>query len=381
MANRLVIRYYPVDGEWSPARYQHGKFGLALHLSPVIGPYDDFDPTMGVTPGNFTDRSLVTNESEDYWSGRWATVTDFVDFSEGGIQPGEYIEKEIYLLAADGVTVVPVDETTLPLQATVAGLGAHVTSWWEDPDVVDIEERAQSYAGGALEFGIYTGDTYVPCASIWVKGTFFQPKYDGTSWSSANIPAPTPDALELVPYQTPWDQANTLSVRLALGPPTGFWTQLVRATQTGTGAAAPSVPDPEEPVDPEEPGEPGEPGEPSGTHRLVAGKHPWGSEVGFQFPQYGEFGTLTPGTLDVDGEPVEIALFYGRNVMVGAEITLEFTQTVSGIVRAVLPGLMPPGHDYVDFLLNGSEYFTLYMDSMQAFEEGETYDITLTWIG
>lgn len=229
MANRLVIRYYPVDGDWSPAQYQSGQFGLAVHLSPVIGPYDTFPPTMG-SPDPQSESTDLVKGSDDggYWDGQYATVFYFDPY---GMVPGDFVETEIILLGPDGSTVIPVDDSTLPLDAIVTGLGPNPRIGEDDPIVVNMAyQAAAGYAGGALQFGIYVDDVYTPCASVWVRGNFFQPKSDGTSWTGAPIPEATPDDYYFEPYGA-YD-SQVLRVRLTAGPPSGFWTQFTRARET-----------------------------------------------------------------------------------------------------------------------------------------------------
>lgn len=228
MANRLVIRYYPVDGDWSQAQYQNGYFGLAVHLSPVIGQYDAFPPTMGSPDPQSESKDLVVSSGGGYWEGKYATVFYFDPY---GMVPGEFIETEIILLGPDGSTVIPVDDSTLPLDAIVAGLGPNPYEDWDDPTVVRVNEQAAAgYAGGALQFGIYVDDVYTPCASVWVRGAFFQPKSDGTSWTGAPIPEATPDDYYFEAHE-PYD-SQVLKVRLTAGPPSGFWTQFTRTRET-----------------------------------------------------------------------------------------------------------------------------------------------------
>uniref|UniRef100_A0A6M3M6U4 Uncharacterized protein n=1 Tax=viral metagenome TaxID=1070528 RepID=A0A6M3M6U4_9ZZZZ len=231
MANRLVIRYYPVDGDWSSAQDQTGSFGLAIHLSPVLGLYDTHPQTMGVAGSESLYSDLVkSSDSGEYWDGQYATV---INFSTYGMVPGDFVEKEVYLLQEDRTTIIPVDDSTLPLDAIVAGLGPGPGVWWGDPAVVGAAEQATaSYAGGALEFGIYVDDVYTPSAAVWVRGSFFQPKSDGTSWTGAPIPEATPDSYYFEEYGVSGSQV--LKVRLTLGPPSGFWTQFTRSRETIT---------------------------------------------------------------------------------------------------------------------------------------------------
>lgn len=66
------------------------------------------------------------------------------------------------------------------------------------PDAVYVEPGSRwgsfAYAGGAVEIGLDDGTTFTRLGSFWIRGGFFQPKSDGTSWDNPALP---PSNLEI----------------------------------------------------------------------------------------------------------------------------------------------------------------------------------------
>ena len=361
MANRLVIRYYPVDGEYSQAQYNYGSFGLALWLQPESSSYDYDSPTMGIVSEYPPDGALVTASTNgNYWDGNYASV---VYFPADNLTPGQYVERELFLLESDGVTIRPVDRSNLPLDVYVTGPGpeAEMVDFSTGVRVGGIRGSA-SYAGGAVEFGLYEDDVYSALASFWIDGEFFQPKQDGTSWQVSGLPEDT----DLVF----WDNAS-MALKATLqspGPAPGFWTQLTRTQETEyVGAPA----EPEEPTDPEEPG-----GD-QGTHTLVAAQSPNSGFVGFESPAYSNYGSLEPGTLDVGGSTATILMLATESIMQGVNLVLEIDTYVTATIRVTIEGVMPDGEEYADLVIENDTYKSLYVPYMAQMQPGTQYAVWL----
>ena len=212
MAERLVIRYYPVDGEYNGASTTSCSFGIALWFRPPL------NPTMGALTG-----SISNSEIGVRYAGNSASVVYF-DVYE--LSEGEFAEQEIYLLSPAS-DVLPVTLASLPIEVAVAGLGV-------EPNPSSSQTRAWvadsystgGYAGGAIEIGLYVDADYIPLSSFWVDGEFFTAKYDGTSWDNPVLPQPT----DL--YRKD-EEGGVLYITLSTNatPPT-FWTQLRRSVET-----------------------------------------------------------------------------------------------------------------------------------------------------
>ena len=218
MADQLVIRYYPVDGEFSynEARYNYGYFGLGLWVQVGEPPFFDYDadrPTMIVPtstghPVGFPDQG-------------WMTVKSL---NPRGLVEGQYVEYEIQLTTPDGF-LVPLTTASFPLEVIVAAGGS-----WSDPGVDGKPYRNdyfENYAGGALEFGFYdASNVYYSLASVWVDGFYFEPKTDGTSYDNPALPPMTRARLSV-------DSNGLLHATLDSGViPPAFWTQLRKVNET-----------------------------------------------------------------------------------------------------------------------------------------------------
>lgn len=237
MANRLVIRYYPVDGEWSPARSNPGDFGIAVYLPPVTGQWGDRPYTMGAEGQMDWDAVKFT----DYWAweGHYLSTVHFSPYGDNddgsdAIDEGGYVEQEVTLLESDGVTVRPIDKSTLPLDVIIAGLGSAPYldgGAWR----TDIRAKA-SYAGGVVEIGLYADDEYLSLTTFWVRGTYFTPKPGDESWANPALPPQSGSV---------WfdEEAGLLYATLDADIPSQpFWTGFLRTVERDVAA---SLPEPE----------------------------------------------------------------------------------------------------------------------------------------
>ena len=232
MAYRLLIRYYPVDGDWSDAQSQSAAFGLALWAQPMASYYDDMAPTMGTAISEWMNGAPVS-EGEfvpGQWGGSWQyRYASVVEFSASGLVEGQYVEKEILLLEEDGSTVRQITPADLPLSLVIAGAGKGDTDW-ERPEVYAIDGFpgawiASVYAGGAVEIGLDDGETFTRLASFWVNGSFFSPKPGLESWSNPVLPPSYPEIISLAPDGL---------IRILLDadvPKPLFWTQIKQAVE------------------------------------------------------------------------------------------------------------------------------------------------------
>ena len=223
MANRLVIRYYPVDGIWSAASSSRGDFGIAVYLPPVAGAWGDRPYTMGSEGRMDWDAVKYT----DYWTWEGHYLSTVHLRASDAIVEGGYVEQEVALLESDGFTVRPVDKSTLPLDVIIAGLGASPVRDHDLDGVVwrTYERAASSYAGGVVEIGLYAGDEYLSLTSFWMRGNYFQPKPGIESWANPALP-PQSDSV--------WfdEEAGLLYATLDADIPSRpFWTGFLRTTE------------------------------------------------------------------------------------------------------------------------------------------------------
>lgn len=231
MAYRLLIRYYPVDGDWNEAQYQSASFGLALWAQPRGADYNDAAPTMGSLTEWVSGAPASTGEWVDTPFGpalayRYASV---VSFDPWGLVEGQYVEREIILLEPDSTTVHPISPSDLPLSLVIAGAGTGVADM-SQPDAVYVEIGTRwgsfAYAGGAVEIGLDDGTTFTRLGSFWIRGGFFQPKSDGTSWDNPVLPPPDMEIMSL-------DGDGIVRVQLTGDfPVSAFWTNLRKVTET-----------------------------------------------------------------------------------------------------------------------------------------------------
>lgn len=230
MAYRLLIRYYPVDGNWNEAQYQSASFGLALWAQPRGTDYNDAAPTMGSLTEWVSGAPASTGEWVDTPFGptlayHYASV---VYFDTYGLSEGDYVEREILLLEPDSSTIRPISPSDLPLSLVIAGAGTGDADMAQ-PDAVYVEPGSRwgsfAYAGGAVEIGLDDGTTFTRLGSFWIRGGFFQPKSDGTSWDNPVLPPPDMEIFSL-------DPDGVVRVLLDADVPVpAFWTQLKQATE------------------------------------------------------------------------------------------------------------------------------------------------------
>lgn len=230
MAYRLLMRYYPVDGAWNEAQNQFASFGLALWAQPRDTYYNYAAPTMG-SPTEWIDGAPAsTREWIDTPFGptlayHYASV---VYFDTYGLSEGDYVEREILLLEPDSSTIRPVSPSDLPLSLVIAGAGTGGYDW-QRPDVYTIPIDSWwgdfAYAGGAVEIGLDDGTTFTRLGSFWIRGGFFEPKSDGTSWDNPALPPPNLELFSL-------DGDGVVRVLLNADVPTpAFWTQIKQAVE------------------------------------------------------------------------------------------------------------------------------------------------------
>lgn len=230
MAYRLLIRYYPVDGEYSPANSQNANFGLSLWAQPRSHAYDDGAPTMAsvseyVSGGPASKGTWENGPFGPYLAYHYASVISFAPYpvSEGG-----YIEHEIILLEPDSTTVRQISPADLPLNLVIAGAGLGAPDYMQ-PQAASIPDGSGwgdfAYAGGAVEIGLDDGTTFTRLGSFWIRGGFFQPKSDGTSWDNPALPPPNLELFSL-------DGDGVVRVLLNADVPTpAFWTQIKQAVE------------------------------------------------------------------------------------------------------------------------------------------------------
>lgn len=316
---RLVLRYYPVDGEFSPARSNYGGFGIALWLQPYASSYDPDSPTMGAQ-GKTVEGEVVVRDGPDYWQPKHASVVQLT--LPETIVEGEFVEQEVYLLAEDSETVVPVSLSSLPLDVTVV---AGLVGVPEAGDPWNAEGQIAGYAGGAFEIGLYEDDVFHSLTVFWADGGFFQPKADGTSWDNPMLP---PQSMTLAYSED--DRLYTATLKTS-APLVAFWTQLLRATEVGL-----------EPAPGPDPGPPLEWG--PYTVELVAGT--WegeGTVVGFG-PSYG---SLSPSTFAISGgRSLELNYFDWQEdgLYIGAPEAYDWVAT--RVVGEPFGSLLAPADDY-----------------------------------
>lgn len=90
MAYRLLMRYYPVDGQFSPAENQYAYFGLALWAQPRSDEYNAAAPTMGSISEFVSGAPASTGEWADgpfgpYLAYHYASVVSFIRCEQSGI--------------------------------------------------------------------------------------------------------------------------------------------------------------------------------------------------------------------------------------------------------------------------------------------------------
>lgn len=230
MANRLVVRFWPVDGEYSTAPSNGGAFGMSLWAQPVADSYDGGNPTMGVMDGVYAPGDLIhVVDQFTGWTGRYATAVNLSAYEIGG--EGEYVEQEVFLLEEVGGGIRSVGLADLPLDVLIAGCGPSIfveppsgeDGFWRETEA----KAAASYAGGVVEFGLYVDEVFYSLSSFWFKGAFFDPKSDGTSWDNPVLPERT-DEVRI-------DGADGFfrtTLRAGPAPPAPlFWTQLKQAVE------------------------------------------------------------------------------------------------------------------------------------------------------
>ena len=230
MAYRLLMRYYPVDGDWSPAEYQNASFGLALWVQPRGTDYNDSAPTMAHLTEWVSGAPASTGEWVDTPFGptlahHYASV---VSFYPGGLVEGQYVEQEIILLEPDSTTVRQLTPSDLPIALVIAGAGTGDYDW-QRPDVYTIPSGGRwgsfAYAGGAVEIGLDDGTTFTRIGSFWIRGEFFAPKSGDASWSNPALPPPDRELFFL-------DTDGVVHVQLAADfPVLPFWTQIKQAVE------------------------------------------------------------------------------------------------------------------------------------------------------
>lgn len=221
MANQLVVRYYPVDGEFAPAENNRGAFGVGVWVQPGIPPFFDYDydsPTMVIPSQPFPDGQKV---------GRFAHDNMTVAFFDTiGLVEGQYVEVAVQPTTPVGA-LVPLTLASFPLDVYIAGLGP-LPIPPADPEYPVWEDTGTNYAGGVVEFGFYDAtDTYYSLGAIWVDGGFFTPKFDGSSYDNPTLPPATESQLIFS------EDTGLLQITLQSGvAPPAFWTNLRRSVET-----------------------------------------------------------------------------------------------------------------------------------------------------
>lgn len=221
MANNLIMRFYPVDGEYSSAESNGGSFGIGVWIQAGEPPWYDYNysnPTMAVPSQEYPDYAAVGQFAHDNMA-----VAYFDAYTLSGSM---YVEVEVQLLSPAG-SVIPLTSASFPLDVYLAGLGAYPTPP-TDPANPVWEGSGSNYAGGVLEIGFYDEtNAYVSLSAIWVDAGFFQPKADGTSFDNPMLPASTSSQFyfdESTGLLTITLESNTI--------PPAFWVNKRNTTET-----------------------------------------------------------------------------------------------------------------------------------------------------
>lgn len=113
------------------------------------------------------------------------------------------------------------------------------------------------------------------------------------------------------------------------------------------------------------------------THVLVAQDHPTNTSVGYQWPSYNDFGTLTPDVINVAGQERTITALTTEPTMIGQQIALELDGVVTSDLRIKIEGVMPSGVEWITLPISGLEDIVHYVEFMGPLVDGQTYNIWL----
>lgn len=178
MADKLVMRWWPAESryEWQRPSDYPGMVGIATQVTS-----NHAHATMAAPESGYHELQQVSS------SGGMASVVEFADPTYT-LQYGEYIEHEIFLIQPDGVTVAPFSVSQLPMDVIIAGVGANPYQNWPEFAWRASRWTTGRYAGGVVEVGVYRNDEYTSLLSVWVAGSSFSTKPDGTSWDHPALP-------------------------------------------------------------------------------------------------------------------------------------------------------------------------------------------------
>ena len=158
--------YLTTDGDINQAKRKRAGESMAIDAVPKQTSFDVTNTPAGSVPGNPARAAQMQAQYNQPVSGPRGVVTSAGAPSAPKV-PG----------IADGL----------------AG-GADMAQ----PDAVYVEPGSRwgsfAYAGGAVEIGLDDGTTFTRLGSFWIRGGFFQPKSDGTSWDNPALP---PSNLEI----------------------------------------------------------------------------------------------------------------------------------------------------------------------------------------
>lgn len=102
-----------------------------------------------------------------------------------------------------------------------------------------------------------------------------------------------------------------------------------------------------------------------------------GSNTGFEYPGYGDYGSLVPDTVVIDGISRSILVLRTTPVMLGVNIVLELDSAVTADIRVKIGGLMPSSQEWATLSFSDDTFVSLYVEFMSGMQSGTTYPV---WI-
>ena len=226
MAGELIIRYWPVDGSYQPAGFNSFNGGVTAEVQVTPGAFHNPDaakPTM-IAPG-YTDWDKL---GDNLGSGQYSHAGMVYQQSIFGTVEGQFVEMSFTLLDQTGA-IVPVLLGSLPMDVYLVGMGPSPSANGPSPSIWSDgwPGGRMTYAGGALQLGVYDDATFVELGVVWVDGGFFNAKPDGASFANPLLPKRTTNVTV-----DPVSYALVVALQPAALPASIFWTQLRRSVET-----------------------------------------------------------------------------------------------------------------------------------------------------
>ena len=113
------------------------------------------------------------------------------------------------------------------------------------------------------------------------------------------------------------------------------------------------------------------------THQLIAASSPSDDTVGFQYPGFGNFGSISPATAMIGGEEVEIYVLSTSSIMNGVNLALQLSASVTATIRVKIEGLMPGDQEWAELSISNDTSASKYVEFMAPMVDGQTYNV---WI-